>query len=406
MPIADRQKDIVAGMTGKVAIVGAGPSGCYTAQALLKAAPELEVDVIDALPVPYGLVRYGVAADHQGTKAVTRQFDRIFTRMGGQFFGNLHIGRDLSLDALRAAYDAVVLTVGLSGDRRLGIAGDDLPGVIGSARLTRALHEHPDAADLPDLGPTPVIIGTGNVAIDILRLLVKTPDELAGSDLGPGPTAWLARQDIRRLTIVGRSPAEAARFDPAMIRELAGLARIDAHVAPAPRGDGAIAGLLKTLAAETSGPLPVDFRFQAAPRALRQGPDGLLLDLDTPDGPETLTASAILTAIGFASDGQLADETAQACYSAGWFRNGPTGALPRCREEGQALAARILAELTPDAAHPGRALLRDIPGTVDFAHWQAIDTFEKSAAGPDRCRRKLARRADLLTLPPLQDLAS
>lgn len=108
-------------MTGKVAIVGAGPSGCYTAQALLKAAPGLEVDVIDALPVPYGLVRYGVAADHQGTKAVSRQFDRIFTRMGGQFFGNLRIGADVSLTDLCGAYDAVVLAAGLSADRPLGL---------------------------------------------------------------------------------------------------------------------------------------------------------------------------------------------------------------------------------------------------------------------------------------------
>lgn len=120
-------------MSGKVAIIGAGPSGCYVAQGLLKAAPDLSVDLIDQLPVPYGLVRYGVAADHQGTKAVTRQFARLFERQGAQFFGNVTVGRDLSLEALRGAYDAVVLATGLHGDRRLGIAGDDLPGVIGRA---------------------------------------------------------------------------------------------------------------------------------------------------------------------------------------------------------------------------------------------------------------------------------
>ncbi|NDW33104.1 FAD-dependent oxidoreductase [Salipiger sp. PrR007] len=391
-------------MTGKVAIVGAGPSGCYTAQALLKAAPGLEVDVIDALPVPYGLVRYGVAADHQGTKAVTRQFDRVFTRMGGQFFGNLRIGADVSLTDLCGAYDAVVLAAGLSADCPLGLPGDDLPGIIGSARLTRALYEHPDAGPLPELGAHPVIIGTGNVAIDILRLLVKTPEELAGSDLGPGPSDWLSRQRVERITIVGRSPAAAARFDPAMIRELATLSRINASIQPPTQGGAGVEGLLATLAETTSGRLPVEFRFQTTPTAVRRGPSGLLLDVTTPNGAETLSASALLTAIGFASNQALTGEQVAGCYHTGWFANGPTGALPRCREEAQALAARILREIAPDPHRPGRRLLQDVPGTVDFAHWQAIDAHEKAVAAPERCRRKLAQRSDLLTLPTLQDV--
>src|SRR5690606_24199661 len=108
-------------VAGKIAIVGAGPSGCYVAQALLKARPDLEVDLVDCLPVPYGLIRYGVAADHQGTKAVARQFARIFERQGARFFGNVRVGRDLSLPELRSAYDAVVLAAGLSQDRVLPI---------------------------------------------------------------------------------------------------------------------------------------------------------------------------------------------------------------------------------------------------------------------------------------------
>lgn len=209
-------------MSGKIAIVGAGPAGCYTAQALLKAAPDCTVDVIDALPVPYGLLRYGVAADHQGTKAVARQFERVFTRQGARFFGNLRIGERISLAQLRAAYDAVVLATGLDVDRRLGIVGDDLDGVIGSGALTRALNDHPGAAALPDLGAHPVIIGHGNVALDILRLLVKTSAELEGSDLGAAASDWLAGQRLARITVLGRGPLESARFDPVMIRELAG----------------------------------------------------------------------------------------------------------------------------------------------------------------------------------------
>ena len=225
-------------MSGKIAIVGSGPSGCYLAQALLKSAPDLEVDLIDALPVPYGLVRYGVAADHQGTKAVARQFARVFERQGAQFFGNVTVGRDVSLEALRGAYDAVVLAAGLSGDRRLGVAGDDLAGIYGAGHLTRALYDHPDANPLPDLGKSPLIIGNGNVAIDLLRLLAKQPEELDGSDLGAAATAWLAASGIETLTIVGRSPAAQAKFDPVMIKELAKLGHVQIEVRDADLGAG------------------------------------------------------------------------------------------------------------------------------------------------------------------------
>ncbi|MGI3163165.1 FAD-dependent oxidoreductase [Pseudooceanicola sp. 200-1SW] len=392
-------------MSAKIAIVGSGPAGCYTAQALLKRAPEAEVDLIDALPVPYGLVRYGVAADHQGTKGVTRQFDRLFTRQGARFFGNLRIGQDLSLADLRQAYDAVVLATGLGADLRLGIEGDDLPGVIGAARLTRALYEHPDAAGLPDLGAHPVVIGTGNVAIDILRLLAKTPAELHGSDLGPGPTAWLAGQGIRQITVLGRSAAEAARFSPVMVKELGELSRIDIQVQN-PAADPEEA--LNRAAAASHGPLPVVFRFATRPLTLAPRPEGLALTVETPEGRDQIAATSVITAIGFDCDGALdragllAEAEAGAVsgqgrlYTAGWFRTGPTGALPQCREEGQALAARLLAEVTPDPARPGRARLADLPGVVDFDHWAQIDAHERAEAAPDRCRRKLARRDELL----------
>ncbi|MCA1336803.1 FAD-dependent oxidoreductase [Pseudooceanicola marinus] len=389
-------------MSAKIAIVGGGPSGCYTAQALLKRAPDLEVDVIDALPVPYGLVRYGVAADHQGTKGVARQFARLFTRQKAQFFGNLRVGEDISLDELRAAYDAVVLATGLSADRPLGIPGEDLPGVIGAGALTRALYEHPDATDLPHLGATPLVIGTGNVAIDVLRLLAKTPAELHGSDLGAGPSDWLAAQGIERITVIGRSPAAAARFSPVMVKELGELSRADIQVRhPAPEAEDA----LNLAAAASSGPLPIEFRFETRPLALEAIERGLRLTVETPEGEERIDASSVISAIGFTCDGRLdragllaeaEDGTASRLYAAGWFRGGPTGAIPQCREEGQALAARILEEITPDPARPGRTLFAGREGIVDFDHWQQIDAQELAAAPDDRCRRKFARREDLL----------
>lgn len=387
-------------MNGKVAIIGAGPSGCYTAQALLKAAPDLEVDVIDALPVPYGLIRYGVAADHQGTKAVTRQFDRVFTRMNARFYGNVKVGQDVTLAALEEAYDIVIAAIGLSADRKLGIPGDELPGIHGSAGLTRALYEHPDAAPLPDLGPNPVIIGTGNVAVDLLRLMTKTPEELTGSDLGPGPTEWLEGQSFRRITMLGRSPAAAARFDPAMIRELFKLERIDVSLHPTATDSEGIEGVLAELEKSSVGALPVDLMFERTPRAIHQGPDGLILTAASPAGREEIAASSIITAIGFAPDGLF---DAGTCPGVGWHKTGPTGALPQCRDDAQQLAADVLKGLSPDPARIGRALLDRLPGTTDFAHWQAIDTLEKANAIPGRCRRKLADKVSLLTAPTRQD---
>lgn len=125
-----------------IAIVGAGPSGCFVAQALLKLRPDARVVILDALPVPYGLVRYGVAPDHQGTKAITRQFDRLFERQGVIFAGNVRLGRDVTLDALRAGFDAVVLATGLHDDRRLGVPGEDLAGVHGSGAVTQIGRAH------------------------------------------------------------------------------------------------------------------------------------------------------------------------------------------------------------------------------------------------------------------------
>ncbi|MFZ1682318.1 MAG: FAD-dependent oxidoreductase, partial [Rhizobiaceae bacterium] len=201
-----------------VAIVGAGPSGCYTAQALVKALPAAQIDILDRLPVPYGLVRYGVAPDHQGTKAVIRQFERLFERQGVAFFGNVTVGDDIALDELRELYDAVVLSVGLAGDRRLGIPGETLQGVHGSGALTRSWNDHPDSEGFaPVIGQDVVIIGNGNVAIDLVRLLAKRGDELDGSDLSAEHGRALGEGPPRRITIVGRSDAAAARFDPVML---------------------------------------------------------------------------------------------------------------------------------------------------------------------------------------------
>jgi len=400
-------------MSGKIAIVGAGPSGCFLAQALLKAAPGLEVDLIDRLPVPYGLVRYGVAADHQGTKAVSRQFARVFERQGAQFFGNVTLGADVTLETLRAAYDAVVLAAGLSQDRPLAIPGGDLPGVHGAGTLTRALYDHPDACALPDLGPRPLIVGNGNVAIDLLRLLAKTPEEMTGSDLGAGPGEWLAGSGIEEITITGRSPAAQAKFDTVMIKELAKLGGVSIRAIGAGASDDPVEQkkieAVQALDGIATGPRRITFRFGLTPLAVEGETSAEAVRFATDQDEEVLSCSSVLTAIGFGPAGDLprdvlladardaeAGALAPGLYATGWFRRGPRGTIPENRADAQALAARILDDLKSDPDKPGRAILADLAEAVDYTGWTRIDAHETEAAPEGRCRAKIATRAEML----------
>ena len=167
-----------------VAIVGSGPAGCYLAEALLRADNDCRITVIDRLPTPFGLVRFGVAPDHQGTKGITRLLDRVLAKAEVSYFGSVELGRDVSLPELRALYDVVVLAIGAPVDRRLGIAGEELAGVLPSGRFVGWYNHHPDhvALDLAAV-ESAVIIGNGNVALDVARVLAKTETEFDGSDL-------------------------------------------------------------------------------------------------------------------------------------------------------------------------------------------------------------------------------
>lgn len=400
-------------MTHKIAIIGAGPSGCYLAQALLKTRADLAVDLIDALPVPYGLVRYGVAPDHQGTKAVARQFARVFERQGARFLGNVHVGRDVQVDELAAAYDVVVFACGLSADRRLGIVGDDADGVFGAGALARSLNGHPDADPLPQLGANPLIVGNGNVAIDVLRLLAKQPDELHGSDLGPGPTRWLAQSGIETITIVGRSPAARAKFDPVMIKELGRLTGVTIEVEKIAGTDDDAAGqklldALATIDGHGDGQRRIRFVFSRMPVAVKTIDDrAVALRCRTENGQDEIIAcSAIVTAIGFEAAGDLPREAilkqAQSddrIYAAGWFQRGPRGTIADNRADAQALAARVLNDLEKQADRPdklGGTIFEGRANIVDYHDWLRIEQAELSAADEARCRVKIEDRQTML----------
>src|SRR3982751_3671677 len=190
-----------------VAIIGSGPAGYYTAEELQKLYGDaVAIDMIDRLPVPYGLIRSGVAPDHQSIKAVSRRYEQVALSDTVRFAGNVTVGKDVSIDELRQLYDAVVLATGAPHDRPIGVPGDDLPGVVGSAAFVGWYNGHPDFADLAPLlaGPGAVVVGAGNVALDVARILAKTGEEFAGSDIVGHALEHLNTAAHETITILAR----------------------------------------------------------------------------------------------------------------------------------------------------------------------------------------------------------
>ncbi|UOR02684.1 hypothetical protein MUN77_05065 [Leucobacter allii] len=414
----------------QIAVVGSGPSGCYLAQAILRALPAAELTIFDRLVSPFGLVRYGVAADHQHTKAITRQFDRLFQGGGARFAGGIRIGDDVGLAALRDAFDAVILATGLPADRPLDIPGADLPGVVGAGAVTRALNAHPDAQTrLPALGGDVVLLGAGNVALDVLRFLVKDRSGYAESDVADEALAGYLAAPARRVVLVSRSAAAASKGDPQMLRELAALPRARYSVPdpagpadpaspadPADAGDRTAAARAAAVAALVDpdrGPFPgpeVELRFGAAPLRILGTERVTGVELDVAGERIVIPADAVISAIGFAGEpgdevGRLIAETppdpasgrlGAGLYRAGWAQRGPRGAIPENRASAKLVADELLADLASGALAVGG----DRPGfaglppeirarAVDYEHWLVLDAHERSTAPADRVRRKL-----------------
>ena len=210
----------------RVAIVGAGPAGFYAAEALLKGEGDFAIDFVNRLPTPYGLVRDGVAPDHQAIKSVTRVYARILSRDEVRYFGNVTLGRDLSVDDLRRRYDHVVYAVGAQSDRRMGIPGEDFGGSRAAFEFVAWYNGHPDyrGASFDLSCKDVVVVGNGNVAIDVARILVHSPSTLAGTDIADHALEALRASRVRRVTLLGRrGPAQASFTNP----ELREFGRID-----------------------------------------------------------------------------------------------------------------------------------------------------------------------------------
>ena len=424
----------------QIAIIGAGPSGCYVADALGRKLPGARVDIFDRLPTPFGLVRGGVAPDHQGTKNIARQFERTLGKDGVRFLGNVSIGRDLAYDELKAAYDVLVVTIGALEDRRLCIPGEDLDGVYGSGRFVAWYNGIPEGHDLePRLdGKSLAIIGNGNVALDIARLLGKTPEELATSDLCAHARAAFAAAAIEDIWLIGRRGPLDASFTTAELAEFGELSRVAVLVDAAALPEALPEGMheeqrklaeknldvLRTYSAggdRNDRPLRIHFLFHATPlaiegtgraRELRLARTGAASDSEC----FSIPADTVVSAIGYRSTpfpglpfdsgrGIVANSEGRVeagVYAAGWCKRGPQGVVPANRADAMAVAELIIADLTSGLAEskPGGAQIDSLLAQrgakpVDFAGWQKINAAEV-AAGQGRPREKLVRIRDLL----------
>jgi NADPH-dependent glutamate synthase beta subunit-like oxidoreductase len=381
-------------MTYRVAIVGAGPSGFYAADGLLRANPDLHIDIIDRLPTPFGLVRAGVAPDHQGTKAVVRQFDKILAHQDVRFCGNVDVGRDVTWDELREHYDAVVVATGRTIDRKLGVPGEDLPHVWGSWRFVAWLNGHPDYRQGPDLAKVRrvAVIGNGNVALDVARVLAKSADEMAKSDIVPEAGAAVAAAPIAAIHVIGRRGPEHASFTNNELAELGRLARavavadaIALNVTPSSSDPtperlrkAKNLEILRGFAANTPGSKPLTVRFEFNRPTTAIEPDEFDL---------------VITCIGY--DGEPFP-TGDDVFAVGWARRGPTGTIPANRTDSHAVAQQVMAWLKDRDPKSGTDIM---PACVDAAGWHRIDKTEVAAgAAAGRPRVKLVDRERLLAV--------
>jgi ferredoxin--NADP+ reductase len=365
-----------------------------------------------------------VAPDHQGTKAVTRVLERTLARPTVRVIANVAVGRDVALAELMNLYDAVVLATGASHDRALGIPGAGLPGVVGSGAFVGWYNGHPDHGASPPLATarSAVIVGNGNVALDVARIVAKSREELANSDIAPAALDALGRTPLEAIHIVGRRGPDGVRFSPHELGELSRLSRAMPRVAPphdatlratVPTGD--VAKLLHAYAQnEKRGAIDLVFHFGLSP--LRIEGDGRAERFVFARGSEevVLPADLVVGCIGYHAgplcDGGPAVEggcyrneggrIAERLYAVGWAARGASGVIPNNRADGLAVAKRIAAEVQP-GSRPGAAgldalLLERGIRTHGFAACKKIEAAEVAAATAPAPRRKFATIEEML----------
>ena len=436
----------------RVAVIGAGPSGLYAAAALLASGEPVSVEVLDRLPAPYGLVRYGVAPDHVKMKSVIRVLQKPFDPADVAFLGGVRVGEGgIPLDVLREHFHAVVHATGSSVDRTLGIPGEDLDGSLGSGQFVSWYCGHPDHTGLrPSLGhPGVAVVGAGNVALDVARVLAKSADEMAETDV-PDPVLDVLRGSaVRDVHVLIRRGPQHVRFTPAELRQIGELANADVIV----HDDGLLAAgvgepadrrqkqnldmLAAWVAATPTGrPRRVHLRFLRSPvRLLGAGGrvSGVVVERTAIDADgrvvgtgeeETYDVGLVVRAIGYAAEpvpglpfdersGTVPNEGGRVvrdgvpvpgAYVTGWIKRGPTGVIGTNKADATETVAALLADLPslPAPAHASPEELREALVAhglrpVDWTAWLRLDAEEVRRGGQRGAERvKVAELAEML----------
>ena len=428
-----------------IAIIGSGPAGYYTAEAAQKKfGDDVRVDILDRLPVPFGLIRFGVAPDHQSIKAVAGRYEKVALSDNVRFVGNVTVGKDVNIDELQTLYDAVILATGAPNDRPLDIAGADLPGVFGSAAFVGWYNGHPDYADLqPPLdGRHVVIIGNGNVALDVARILSKTRAEFDGSDIVSHALDGLDHSAVEDITILGRRGPHQIAMTPKELGELAHLQRatprVDKDDLPDIGEDALLEpGIRKSVthlrefaaipeAFRADKAISINFDFFAAPVAIegdgkvqrvrveRMRLDDQYRSVSTGES-YTIDCSMVISCIGYQTppiDGvpyehgrgrfaNLDGRILPGLYCVGWARRGPSGTIGTNRPDGYNIIDTVAEDMPISADKDGRAgldallALRKVD-IVTFSDWKKIEEAEIARARDGAPREKFVRIEDMI----------
>ncbi len=446
----------------RVAIIGSGPAGFYAAGHLLNTkGVEVQVDIFDRLPTPWGLVRGGVAPDHPNIKAVSRVYEKTAALPGFRFFGNVDFGADVTHDELIDRYHAAIYAVGAQTDRQMGISGEDLPGSWAATELVAWYNGHPDYRDLEfDLSAkTAVVVGNGNVAMDVTRMLTTDPQGLATSDCADHALEALRESKVSEVVVLGRrGPAQASFTNPELLelRELTGAdvvvdprdCELDEHSAEWLRTEGTMTArknveiLTGYSTAEPQGSdRRIELRFLASPveilgdervegvrivrNQLDRGDDGVVRPEPT-HVTDVIECGLVFRSIGYRGvplDGVPFDESRAVVpneggriidcgvsvpgeYVVGWIKRGPSGIIGTNKRDAQetvnalledAAADRVLDPIDPDPDSVEALISERKPDHVTYAGWEAIDRAEREAGeASGRPRVKLTRTEDLL----------
>ena len=415
----------------KVAIVGAGPAGYFAAQALQNAQGEertFAIDMIERLPTPWGLVRSGVAPDHPKIKTVSKVFEKIATAGNFRLFGNVELGTDIQLSDLQAKYDAVIIATGTSIGRKLGIQGEELSGYLSAADFVPWYNAHPDytGVNVPLDTDTAVVIGAGNVAMDVARMLALEPSELDPTDTAEHAIAELKKSNIRKVYICARRGAEHAAFTSPELRDLPKLEHtnvvihksdIDAAITAAgvaPEKD--VKNNLDAMLAiseheKTNHARTMEFLFHHVPVEIKGTNRVQEVVFKTPTGEKTIKCGLVISAIGYEAnplDGIVYEKgkvlnnegrVKENLYVVGWAKRGPSGVIGTNKSDAAAVIELLISDLQ---APKNSGDINDLIGVhkvITQTDWEAINTAEVSTGEPlGKPRVKVADRSELLRL--------